>query len=396
MRERTIFLYVVQVAAAVLCFAHGGATARFDEGQGAVAILAVIVLLSAALLLGLMHLPGILVGAVFFCACALTVWRVGGFALPVVAMAAVSIGVLYLRLPQLAAASVVVCAVFAAASGAFAAGLGFSIIVCALLLGFSLYVLALLGRWEGSERAIEQKANQAEDLRELLDGQRYMAKRTERVSRLEERNRLAARIHDEIGHGMSGSILLLEGAQLVMDKEPEKARETIRKVTKNLRDSVDEIRKVLREERSDGPAVSLARIESELAAFGADHPHIRTRLDIGGDVSRIKAAVWACVCENMTEALTNVLKHAPDAEHFWVSVKNSEGLLRVEFADDGGGRGAGHLQNEGTAPGGGMGTRHGIGLQNMEERAALCYGRCFFRRGPDGFHIVMTFPGREG
>jgi len=275
MRERTIFLYVVQVAAAVLCFAQGGAAARFDEGQGAVAILAVIVLLSAALLLGLMHLPGILVGAVLFCACALTVWRVGGFALPAVAMAAVSIGVLYLRLPQLAAVSVVACVVFGAASGAFAAGLGFSIIVCALLLGFSLYVLALLGRWEGSERAIEQKANQAEDLRELLDGQRCMAKRMEHVSRLEERNRLAARIHDEIGHGMSGSILLLEGADSVMDADPAKAKETMRRVTETLRESVDEIRKVLREERSEGAEVSLAKLRNELTVRGgsSEYPY---------------------------------------------------------------------------------------------------------------------------
>jgi hypothetical protein len=31
----------------------------------------------------------------------------------------------------------------------------------------------------------------------------------------------------------------------------------------------------------------------------------------------------------------------------------------------------------------------------MEERCALCYGRCFFRAEPDGFRIVMTFPLRN-
>jgi signal transduction histidine kinase len=262
-----------------------------------------------------------------------------------------------------------------------------------------------------------------------------MVKSTEHVSRLEERNRLAARIHDEIGHGMSGSILLLEGASSVMDSDPEKARDTIHKVTENLRDSVEEIRKVLREERSAGAEISLARIENELTAFEANHPNLKTNFVSEGDMGDVNGAVWTCVYENMIEALTNMLKHSA-ATLFTVSMKNSGGLLRVEFFDNGGNPGAGRgnpkkSESINSEDGGrertsigvdrtpdnygrkrlGVDNREtpnigdaaepvqkeiktGIGLQNMEDRVALCYGRCFFRHESDGFHIIMTFPRR--
>jgi len=238
------------------------------------------------------------------------------------------------------------------------------------------------------EQNAEDSKTRAEDMRALLGSQRRMVKSSERISRLEERNRLAARIHDEIGHGMSGSVLLLEGAELIMDKEPERARETVRKVTENLRESVEEIRKVLREERSAGAEVSIARIENELNSFQTDHPRIEATLDIEGDITGVSGAVLTCVYENMIEALTNTLIHS-DATAFRVRLKNSGGLLRVEFSDNGRKAGQiGEIQLGEIQP--------GIGLQNMEERAAMCYGRCFFRHEPEGFFVVMTFPRRDG
>jgi signal transduction histidine kinase len=209
------------------------------------------------------------------------------------------------------------------------------------------------------------------------------------ISKLEERNRLASRIHDEIGHGMSGSILLLEGADAVMDTDPRAARATMRRVIENLRGSTDKIRTVLREERSAAVEVNLARIRAGLATFEADHPHINTGLTIDGDTENVQGQIWSCVMDNMTEAMTNTLKHS-DATSFSVSVTSSNKLLTVEFADNGASdteRGDERDFSEES--------QRGMGLQNMEERCALAYGRCFFRRGRSGFRVVMTFPLRD-
>jgi signal transduction histidine kinase len=228
------------------------------------------------------------------------------------------------------------------------------------------------------------------------------------MTELEERNRLAARIHDEIGHGMTGSVMLLEGADAVMDSDPARARETVRRVTENLRESVEVIRRTLREERIDADEVNLAKIKSALAEFEVDYPQISTEFTFEGDFSPVSGAVFACIYENMIEAMTNTMKHSHSTV-FRVALNISKHLLRAELSDNGNTHrrvsSAPEAVNtlrsgEGDIPvgvdrtdihGGGA----GIGLQVMEERCALCLGRCFFRDEPDGFHIIMTFPLRD-
>ncbi|MDR1797346.1 MAG: histidine kinase [Clostridiales Family XIII bacterium] len=272
---------------------------------------------------------------------------------------------------------------------------GWDVGVSLLFYGFTAYVLHLLYRREADALLLERRGGELEAAREGIEGQRRASRNVERVTKLEERNRLAARIHDQIGHGMSGSILLLEGAAGIMDRDPKQAKETVAAVAQHLRESVDEIRRVLREERSESAEMSLARVERALAAFEGAHTGFRTAFEPEGDLDAVPQTVWHCVYENLQEALTNMLKHAPKATAFRVRAVNRDRLLRVEFSDNGGAA-PGDSGGADGSPGSGAPPAQGIGLQNMEERCALCYGRCFFRREPDGFHIVMTFPLREG
>jgi signal transduction histidine kinase len=275
-------------------------------------------------------------------------------------------------------------------------------IFAALITVFSLYSLHLLQKLEKDTDRSFALRDRISELNDALSARSRSVKTTERVSRLEERNRLSARIHDEIGHGMSGSILLLEGADAIIGKDPEKARETIRYVTEHLRESTDKIRAVLREEYTDNGEVSLARIKSEIAAFESAHSGMSAELAVQGDMDSISRQIWVCIHENMTEAMTNTLKHTA-ATLFKVKLSNSNKLLYVEFSDDGGAKAwlAGNGEGNGKRNGKdrnkskskeSLAGNAGLGLRNMEERCALCYGRCFFRMEDDGFHIIMTFP----
>jgi signal transduction histidine kinase len=224
------------------------------------------------------------------------------------------------------------------------------------------------------------KSEEIDELRRSVQDGRKSAQNMEYTTKLLERNRLASRIHDEVGHGMSGSILLLEGANTVIDKDPAKAKETVSKAIDNLRRSVDKIRSVLREERAETAESNLSRIEKELLSFQTDHPEIKTSISTEGNLDEIPTTVWLCVYENLREALTNVLKHS-NGNVFRISIENKNKLLSIEFSDNG------KLDKS-------IVSGHGIGLQGMEERTALCYGRCFFNSGGDGFRIRMNFPVR--
>lgn len=225
-----------------------------------------------------------------------------------------------------------------------------------------------------SHHALEEKADENNRLHLQLADQRTMGQAMEHAARLSERNRLAARIHDEVGHGISGSIMLLEGARLTLDKHPDQAKDAIEIATQNLRSSVDDIRSALRSERAKPSEAGLAQISAILTRFTAQHPTIHTSLTTEGELSDIPLPLWICLQENLTETLTNLLKHS-NAKNFTASIAIQKKLVVVTFQDDG-------IAGE---------YKPGMGLAAIEERCALCQGRCFFRASHRGFSTVMTF-----
>ncbi len=191
---------------------------------------------------------------------------------------------------------------------------------------------------------------------------------------LEERSRFSTRIHDKLGHGISGSIILLEGAKLSLKTDPEQAERSIGTAIENLRGSVDSIRAALREERPRRSAASAAELKELLDRFSANYG-IKTELLTDGDTDRISAPILSCIRDNLTEALTNTIKHS-NASKFSLKICIYDKMIRAEFSDNGSGSG---------------GFSKGMGLEGMEDRSASCGGKCLFQRGVTGFKIINIF-----
>ena len=257
--------------------------------------------------------------------------------------------------------------------------------------GLMLYFTDLMDRRQKDFDTLIKRSERISELENRLGGQKRVAQSMEHSAKIAERSRLAMRLHDEVGHGISGSILLLEGATTVIDTDTDVAKDTIIRATDNLRNSADEIRKVLREEYADRGEAGLARLKSELSHFSSEHPGINTKLIADENVDDLPPHLWACICENMTEALTNMIKHS-EANLFSVRIETKNKLLRVVFSDNGG-RQKYKTQMDDIEMD--LDLEQGIGLAGIEERCALCYGRCFFEKRPDGFYITMTFPLRR-
>jgi signal transduction histidine kinase len=213
-----------------------------------------------------------------------------------------------------------------------------------------------------------------------LENQRATISAIEQQGRRAERNRLAARIHDEVGHGMTGSILMLEAAQLQRTSNPAVAWESVEAATENLRESMEKIRQELRAERASGELVDLKRITAELEGFATEHSTIGTELSSEGMLDEVPQAVWLCIYESLRETLTNLLRHS-NANRFRVRITQRNRLLTVEFSDNGQGEAAADTVFVG----------RGIGLAAIEERALLSGGRAFFLLTPYGFTTRLIF-----
>lgn len=191
---------------------------------------------------------------------------------------------------------------------------------------------------------------------------------------LEERSRFSTRIHDKLGHGISGSIILLEGAKLNLKTNPEQAERSLSTAIENLRGSVDSIREALHEERPKRGTASAAELKELLERFSVNY-EIKTAFSIEGDTEKISTPIWNCLKDNLIEAMTNTVKHS-NASEFLLKIRVYGKIIRAEFSDNGSG---------------GSGFSKGMGLDGIEDRVSVCGGKCLFQYGVTGFKIINIF-----
>jgi signal transduction histidine kinase len=223
---------------------------------------------------------------------------------------------------------------------------------------------------ELSER---QKENIVE-LNKKINDIKSLTKTLKYKASVEERNRIAARIHDQVGHGISGSIIMLEAAMLTMKEHPEKAEDSIKKAVLNLREGVDEIRTSLREERVDQYLIGKNDIATLLEEFQVTY-NKSVEFRTNGDLNMISLEVWACIHDNTKECLTNLLKHS-NATKFIISIDVFKKIIKVEYKDNGSDAKA---------------FEKGLGLEAMEERTVNAKGRCFWSSTEQGFTVTNIF-----
>ncbi len=223
------------------------------------------------------------------------------------------------------------------------------------------------------ESSLKQRQELVE-LEERLKNNEHLMKTIRYAATLEERNRMAARLHDKIGHNISGTILMLEASLLQMDKNPQKAVEEINKAVEHLRAGVDDLRHALREERPIKSDINSSDIQVLLEQAKMEHG-LHTIFKTDGDLERISMELWNCMKENTTELLTNVLKHSK-ATIFTVSIKVLPSMIQVIYSDNG------SCSSD---------FKMGLGLEAVEERTLKLNGRCFFEAGELGFRVTNIF-----
>ncbi|SFC71940.1 Signal transduction histidine kinase [Nocardioides terrae] len=199
----------------------------------------------------------------------------------------------------------------------------------------------------------------------------------------EERLRMAADLHDGVGHGLAVIAMQAGAALHVLDRDTEAARASLEAIRSTSKESLDLLRTQLARlsDPADAPRTPVpgpadlralvARVRAGGLAVGLDAPDDLD--DLPDDVGR---AVYAVV----QEGLTNVLRHAA-ASSAAVSVRRSPSGVVVTVEDDGHGPAA-------DSAGG------GLGLVGMRSRVEALGGRLEAgpRGGTAGFRVRATMP----
>lgn len=211
-------------------------------------------------------------------------------------------------------------------------------------------------------------------MQSYVDENKVYKKQIMYTLQLEERNKLSQKMHDKIGHTISGSLMMLESAIIVMDKDKEKGTEIIKSVISVLRNGMEDIRKTLRSIKPVKEELGINRIKL-LANEFENNKNIKVNLFYYGDLEYISYDEWNVIYDNITEALTNSVKYS-DARNIKITIDILEKLVKVEIKDDGKG-------NENFAK--------GMGITGMEERTSKANGKLIID-GSNGFSVIMLLP----
>ncbi|MEU4534683.1 histidine kinase [Streptosporangium sp. NPDC023825] len=197
----------------------------------------------------------------------------------------------------------------------------------------------------------------------------------------ERRARIARELHDVVAHGISMMTLGVGAGRMIMDKDPERARETLRVAEESGRQALVELQRTLALLDLDGlpagrtPQPRLSDLRDLLAGVRARG--LRADVVEDGRPAEVGLALELVAYRIVQEALDNTLRHA-GARSVRVTLRWRPGLLDVLVRDDGR-----------TVPA----AAAGHGLLAMRERAALFGGTLAAGTLPGGgFEVRARLP----
>ncbi|MEV0380410.1 sensor histidine kinase [Nonomuraea sp. NPDC050643] len=213
-------------------------------------------------------------------------------------------------------------------------------------------------------RAVEQRAEEAERTREEAALRRAG----------EERLWIAQELHDSLTHSISVVNVQVALAMELLDRRPERVRESLAAIKESGHEAMRELRAtlgVLRQGDPDGVEAGLSRLPRLVSR--AEGAGLRVAHTVSGDPYALPPEVDRAAYRIAQEALTNVLRHAGAAAvTLAVEYDPSRVVLRVE--NDG---------EPGTAG-------PGMGLIGMRERAVAVGGSLTAGPGDDGGFTVRA------
>jgi signal transduction histidine kinase len=219
--------------------------------------------------------------------------------------------------------------------------------------------------------ALAQTVLARELARELQDSRAGMITAVE-----DERRRLRRDLHDGLGPTLTGVAFAADAARNVLDDDPARAAELVVGLRRDVADAIAEIRRLVEGLRP--PALDELGLVGALAQqtrrHSADGRPLAVRLDVPRPLPALPAAVEVAAYRIVTEALTNVARHA-DSGTAVVSLEPDGDRLRIAVRD------GGAAAAEWVA---------GVGLTSMRERAEQLGGT--FRAGGGSVEVLLPVP----
>ncbi|MDR0268816.1 sensor histidine kinase [Paenibacillus sp.] len=196
-----------------------------------------------------------------------------------------------------------------------------------------------------------------------------------RYAVMEERSRIAADIHDSVGHGLTSVIVQLQALPYIIQASPDEARSTLRNVTEITRGCLQDVRSVVHEMGLSHQDSSLHELRKLTQIFSEQNGlSVSFSAD---DLEKIAPEHIYVLYRILQEALTNILRHA-EATSASVNLTEQQENIIMIIRDNG----------QAQAP-----ITPGFGLTTMKGRCEKAGGSMSIRPvHPQGLELTVQLP----
>ncbi|WP_410767981.1 sensor histidine kinase [Fontibacillus sp. BL9] len=236
------------------------------------------------------------------------------------------------------------------------------------------YASRQTGKMQRQEELLDKMRDDQEKLAKRLHENQEFIRASEYMYKLEERNRLSQELHDGVGHSMTGALIQMEAAKVMLRSDLEAAEALLQNAIGISKEAIEQIRLTLKNMKPPVQQLGIHRLKAGVEAFGSKSG-LRTTVIHDGEMERITPLQWKIIQDNVTEALTNTAKYA-SANAVHVEVRVLGKLIKAVVSDNG--RGQPKIVK-------------GLGLLGMEERTAAVNGT-IIADGTRGFSVTTLMP----
>lgn len=202
------------------------------------------------------------------------------------------------------------------------------------------------------------------------------SKQIEKITKLEERNRISRELHDSIGHNLTGLLMQVDAAKQVMEIDKDKGIKILEGVYENINSSIEAVRQTVRELKPAEYQTHKSSILELISRFKAD-TGVNVEYKTTGVPYELYPSIEMVLYRNIQEALTNSLRHG-NATNIIVHIAYKNECIEVVISDNGTSCSK---------------IKKGLGLSGMEERLEIIGGSIKYEL-ENGFTIHMYIPGR--
>ncbi|MFJ5714467.1 sensor histidine kinase [Neobacillus sp. NPDC093127] len=205
------------------------------------------------------------------------------------------------------------------------------------------------------------------------------ANQIEKVTLLEERNRLARDLHDTVGHTFTSVIMGLDAVSFLIEASPQKAKEQAGRLRDVMSRSLEETRTYIHQISPNGEREDLSSQLQNVASEFASHTKTDVIFNSKGTPANISFQGSLAFIRCLQESLTNAVRHG-HAKEITVSLQQETSQIILTIKDDGIG-----IKEE----------KYGFGLNGMIERLeALQGGMTIESKGEEGTSVTCFLPVR--